>query len=263
MNYNVFITYGMGSYNLFSITEKHLEIIKRAWLNGDDSFTLSGQKYSCKHFNTFQIFENESGMSAAELESVKNNLGQGRGLVNKYFTKNQLENFGKNITDSVIGDFAYGSSPKIEQAAEMVVNHLYINPKRIEEFNSLNGKISYDLSKLIKLCKEINDNYEKENYYSVALLLRTVLNHIPPAFNGKDSFEQVLAELNGKKHQTKKEVFLRLQELQRRLADLVAHEKLRSTEPIIVAQNVQFIPEIDFLLSEAYYELKVNSSLAR
>lgn len=257
MTYNLLISYGMGSYNLLALSERHLEIVKNAWLNGDKSFTLSGERYICDKFNTLKIYKNEKELGKVELETAKENHGAGgRFFDDFYFTADQLEKLGENITDDIIGDNAYGSAKlEIERGVAGNPNELYISPRRIKDFEGLDNKIKYDLSKLISLCKEINDNYSRENYYSVSLLLRTILNHIPPAFNDSDTFEQVLAELNGKRHKTKREIFTRLQELQRRFADLTAHEKLRANEPIMVAQSVHFIPEINFLLQEVFQSL--------
>ncbi|HEK19001.1 hypothetical protein [Mucilaginibacter sp.] len=256
MTYNVFISYGMGSYNLLAIPERHLELVKKAWLNGDKSFTLSGERYNCDKFNTFKIYTNAKNLSKSTLEEIKENHGAGSSFFNhSYFTPDQLEKMGDEITDDIIGDNAYGSVKEIEKIDVLRPTDLFINPLRIKELENLTNKVKFDLSKLICLCKETNDNYSRGNYYSVSLLLRTILNHIPPAFNNKSSFDQVLAELNGKSQQTKKQLFSRLHDLQRKLADLTAHEKLRSHEPAVVAQNVQFIPEIDFLLQEVQQAL--------
>lgn len=256
MTFNIFIGYGMGRYNILAIPERHVDIIVKAWLKGEESFFLSGEKYQCKHFNSLKIFKNEAGHSKEKLEKIKEEYGQGSGFFNhSYFTPNQLNEFGEDITDETIGDRGYGSEKDTKTVYAVSANDLFISNERINDFKKLEGSIKYDLKKLIKICHEINDNYINENFYSVSLLIRTILNHIPPAFKGKESFEQVLAELNGKKHQTRKEIFSRLQDLQRKLADLTAHEKLRENEPSMDAQDVQFIPEINFLLKEAYQEL--------
>lgn len=220
------------------------------------SFFLSGDEYHCDHFNSLKIFQNDKDYSVEELKKRKENYGNGRGFLgHTYFESYQLKEFGKDITDDVIGDLPYGYQKDNETEYARNVNDLFISTERINDLKKLEGSVKYDLKKLIKICYEINDNYVNENFYSVSLLIRTILNHIPPAFNGRESFEQVLSELNGRKHQTRREVFSRLQDLQRKLADLTAHERLREHEPTMDAQDVQFIPEINFLLKEAYQEL--------
>jgi hypothetical protein len=212
MTYNIFISYGMGDYTILAVPEKHLNIIVDAWLNGDTSFFLSGNKYHCNHFNSLQIFKNQDEKTKKELENLQEIHGEGQGGFGlyRYFEVDQLEIIGDNITDGIIGDKPYGASKMMPVESELEVisdKNLYISKARIDEFKNLKNETVFDLSKLITVCEEVNDNYLNENYYSISLLLRTILNHVPPAFNDKDSFDQVLAEFNGKKHQTKKEIF--------------------------------------------------------
>src|SRR5438477_888034 len=41
----------------------------------------------------------------------------------------------------------------------------------------------FNLAKLVRFAEELNDNYDRENYLSCALLIRAVINHVPPLFN--------------------------------------------------------------------------------
>ncbi|WP_426791815.1 hypothetical protein [Sphingobacterium sp. WOUb80] len=256
MTYNLYIQCGNGQFNLFDLPNEKLEKVLLAYLKGDSKFTLSGQTY---HFgnsvDVFKICENESGRNQRELDEIVNMHGNQAYFGGAYFTPEELEGLGKNVSDEIVGDREFGcEKEKIIQS-----NEIYINLKHIEILEKLNEQTSYDLSKLVGLCKEVNDNFVRHNYYSVSLLLRTILNHVPPVFNGKDNFDQVLAELNGPKHRTKRELLSRLNELQRKLADLVTHATLKEFEPEITRQQVSFIPEIDYLLTEVISELKCNS----
>lgn len=254
MNYNIHVSYTFGNYNLLDINEDKMQKVLDAYLKGEGRITLVGQTYTFgNRVDTFRIFQYEAKYTIDELRQLEANHGIGRGLLkNRYFIPKQLLEFGKEVTDELVGDNAFGS----QKEKPIGDNENFINAVRIEALEALNGKCQYDLSKLISLCKEINDNYVRHNYYSVALLLRTLLNHVPPAFGGKESFDQVLAELNGPKHKTRKEILSRLHELQRKFADLVTHERLREFEPQMTLQQVSFIPEIDYLIREVVIELR-------
>jgi len=254
MNYNIHIGAFTGRFNIFDVQEEQMKTVLAAYLEGRGRVTLSGQTYYFgRDVGEFRIFLNESTLTRDRLkiyetEHAKQKLKYGT----PYLTGEQLLEFGKEVTDEIVGDNEFGS----QREKPIADNENFINTARIETLEALNGKCQYDLSKLISLCKEINDNFVRHNYYSVALLLRTILNHVPPAFGGKESFDHVLAELNGPKHKTKKEILSRLHDLQRKLADLVAHERLQEFEPVLTLQQVSFMPEIDYLLLEIVTELK-------
>lgn len=65
----------------------------------------------------------------------------------------------------------------------------YVDNATILHLSEINSE-TFDLTKLIKLCKELNDNYSLENYLACGMILRSILDHIPPIF-GKRSFDEV------------------------------------------------------------------------
>lgn len=254
MNYNIHISAFKGRFNLLNITEEQLHKVIKAYLGGENAFTLSGETYHFgKSVSTFRIFTNDSAYSTEKLKTIEIEDGSGWGMISgAYFTVDNLLNFGREVTDEIIGDNSFGC----QATAVIAPNEIFISETHIEELESLNGKCRYNLSKMIALCKEINHNFLCHNYYSVAMLLRALLNHVPPAFNGKESFDQVLADWNGPRHKTKRELLSRLNEVQRKLADLITHERLKEIEPPINRQQVSFFPEIDYLLQETIIGLK-------
>jgi hypothetical protein len=58
-------------------------------------------------------------------------------------------------------------------------SHTFVHVERVKELRSLAGARP-DVSRLIRLCEEINTCYEQECVMAVALLARTVINHVPP-----------------------------------------------------------------------------------
>lgn len=254
MNFNINISNSFGTFNILVVDEEKVGKVVDAYLRGETKFTLVGETYSFgKNVRVLRIFESKSEFTKGEITDLNKNNGILRNLDgSRCLDPVQLLRFGDEFTEHFVGDRSFGS----EKEKKVLDNEKFISQTRIEALEEVNGKCQYDLSKLIYLCKEINDNYVRRNYFSVALLLRTILNHVPPAFNGKESFEQVLAELNGSKHKTKKEILTRLHELQRKFADLLTHERLREFEPEMTLHQVSFIPEVDYLLQEVVTELK-------
>jgi hypothetical protein len=84
-----------------------------------------------------------------------------------------------------------------------------------------------DPAKLVRMCEELNDAYGRANYISAALLLRAIINHVPPVF-GVESFSEVVAQSS----RSIKAILRRLNEDARPIADLHAHLLMRRNEQL-------------------------------
>ena len=88
--------------------------------------------------------------------------------------------------------------------------------------------------------------------YSTALLMRTVLNLVPPVF-GHDTFSQVVANVG----KSLKESFEHLENGLRTVADFHAHRKIAASESYpSVAQVEPFRPQFELLLQQVEARLK-------
>ena len=121
----------------------------------------------------------------------------------------------------------------------------FIDISRIAELKSIKSD-KFDLSKLIKLCEEINSNYSAQNYYSVALLGRAIIDHVPPIF-GHEKFNQVAAQHGGK---SIKKIFNKLNDILRSIADHHIHQIIRKKEVHPNKAQIDFKVELDKLLAE-------------
>lgn len=110
-----------------------------------------------------------------------------------------------------------------------------------------------DIGSLVKMCREINSSYAHGNILATALLMRTVLNHVPPVF-GYDTFSQVAANAS----RSLKENFEHLENGLRKVADYHAHRKIASSESYpSVAQVEPFRPQFELLLQQI--EARLNA----
>ncbi len=110
----------------------------------------------------------------------------------------------------------------------------------------------FDLVRLIKLCKELNDNYSLENYLSCGMILRSILDHIPPIF-GKKNFEEVSSNYGSLSF---KNVVKPLEESSKKIADSYLHTQIRKKEILPTKTQISFQPNLDFLLQEVVRILK-------
>lgn len=112
----------------------------------------------------------------------------------------------------------------------------------------------FDLSRLVSLCAELDDNYSLENYHSCAMLLRAILDHIPPIF-GKKNFAEVCAQHGGKSF---KDILKPLNETAKRIGDDYLHTQISKKVLAVTKTQVSFQANLDMLLNEVAAILERN-----
>ena len=121
----------------------------------------------------------------------------------------------------------------------------FVSDDRVSELRTIQFQ-SFDLARLIRLCEELNVSYREGCYHATAMLLRALLDHIPPVF-GKRTFAEVANNVGSKSF---KESMQHLENGARKIADAHLHAPIRKREPLPTVQQVAFAPELDVLLTE-------------
>lgn len=106
----------------------------------------------------------------------------------------------------------------------------------------------FDFRKLVRLCEEINATYGLQCYYATAMLIRGLLDHVPPLFGFK-SFGEVANNYAGG-GRSFKETVQHLENASRKVGDAHLHMPIRKSETLPVAQQVNCGQQLDVLLSE-------------
>lgn len=127
----------------------------------------------------------------------------------------------------------------------------YVNLNRLEELYSIKNQ-DFDLSKLFRLCEELNSNFQNRNYLSVSMLVRAILDHIPPVFGFK-TFIEVSSNYGGK---SLKKSLQNLQNSSRNISDAYLHETIKSRESLPNETQIDFRNDLDVLLAEIVRILK-------
>ena len=128
----------------------------------------------------------------------------------------------------------------------------YVNTSRIEELKAIPNK-PFDLTKLNKICEEVNLVYENGCYFATAMLVRAIVDHVPPIFE-YEKFEEVAN--NYKCEKSFKKSMQHLNSSLRNIADGYLHIKTRNSEVLPTQQQVNFSPDLDVLLGEICRILK-------
>lgn len=123
---------------------------------------------------------------------------------------------------------------------------LYVDPARMIALQQI-GAGKWDFTRLVELCRELNIAAANRCHMSTAMLLRTILNHVPPTL-GFDTFAQVASSYSGGK--SFKASMQRLEGSSRNISDMHLHMPIRSRETLPSAVQVDFAADLDVLLGE-------------
>ena len=119
--------------------------------------------------------------------------------------------------------------------------------ERIEQLRAIKS-IPFDLKKLIRLCEEINAVYAAGCYFATAMLIRGVLDHVPPLF-GLKTFNEVANNYSGG-GRSFKDHMEHLHNASRKVADSYLHMPVRQSETLPTPQQVNSGQDLDALLAE-------------
>jgi hypothetical protein len=106
------------------------------------------------------------------------------------------------------------------------------------------------------MCEELNDAYARGNFISSALLLRAIMNHVPPVF-GTATFSEVVAQAG----RSVKAILARLNEEARPIADLHTHFLMRGTEHLPTKNQLEpYKAGFEVLMQEVLVSLSSDAT---
>jgi len=126
------------------------------------------------------------------------------------------------------------------------LSEYFISPQRIEELVQIKS-IDFDLSKLIRLCNEINIAYQHDCLYPCAFITRAILDHVPPIFGCKNYTEMIN---NFPFQKSIKKNLENLDKSLRNIADTHLHAQISKKEILPTEQQINFSNDLDVLLGE-------------
>ncbi len=135
----------------------------------------------------------------------------------------------------------------------------FVDTERIREIDAIQNK-QYDKRKLLQLLHELNLAYGSGAYLSCAFLLRGVIDHVPPLFDGCKTFSEV-ANNYSSGVKSFKHAMQHLENSSRKIADLLIHTQIRRHDDLPTKSQVEFRADLDVLLGEVVRLLKAGTSL--
>jgi hypothetical protein len=122
----------------------------------------------------------------------------------------------------------------------------YVDVGLLEELEDLDKTCPWSLDKLLNLARELNSNHAADQPYACHMLLRAILDHIPPAF-GYKSFTQMVN--NHWWSATDSKYVKKLSET-RNASDDVLHRQIRYSPSRIGMEDLPPRPYVNALLQE-------------
>jgi len=122
----------------------------------------------------------------------------------------------------------------------------YVSEERIQELSEVSSR-EYDVSKLLRILRELNVAYNNDSYFTIGTLLRAIIDHVPPIFSCS-SFAEIANNYQGTK--SFKKSMKHLNESLRNLADSYLHVQIRNKESLPNGNQVDFQADLDCLLAE-------------
>lgn len=255
--YNIFVKMQMTSWYLFDLSEEKMKNVVHNYHSGKSKFTISGVTHTFNKVIVFRVFTMQKEVDEIDflINCRDSGLTTTQFMTNKLiFTPEAFLLLGNEVTNDFVGDVGFGEAKEdVSKNNSLYGQRSYVDPARIKEIRSLNSN-EFDLSRLIALCEEINSAYSNDSVFSVGMLLRAIIDYVPPIF-GYPLFNELANnyKAGGKSHG---KLFKNLQNFFRNTADGYLHTQARKKDSIPLMKQVDYQSELDVLLSEIVRILK-------
>jgi hypothetical protein len=178
-----------------------------------------------------------SSPSASRLNAIEVEIDN---LYSAYDAKSELDSLLPEI-EAAFERLDDAANPHFADGSTIVAE------SRLVELRSV-VSADFDFRKLVRLCEEVNSAYGSQCYYATAMLIRGLLDHVPPVFGFKTFSEVANNYAGGGK--SFKETMHHLENASRKVGDAHLHMPVRKTETLPTAQQVNCGQQLDVLLSE-------------
>lgn len=168
--------------------------------------------------------------------------GTPRQMVNSVF----IEPF-RNRIDSIREDIDSGDFFKkysFTKTREHPWEH-FVAKERIDDLRATT--CCFDLSKLVALLEEVNKANSTQSVFCIGLLVRAVLDHVPPIFSS-GGFGEVANNYQGTR--SFRQAMAGLETQMRKISDSFLHTHIRASESLPTFQQVDVRNSFDLLLAE-------------
>jgi transcription elongation factor Elf1 len=130
----------------------------------------------------------------------------------------------------------------------------FIDISRIQELEKLQSSSEFDTTKLAQMLSELDRAYRSHSFLSCAILIRAILDHVPPIF-GLAKFPEVANNYAGG-GRSFRESMQHLEKSSRKISDSYLHMHIRKKESLPTKTQVEFRADVDVLIGEVIRVLR-------
>ena len=155
--------------------------------------------------------------------------------------------------DAMLPDIEAALERADESALAVSGSAWIIDPALIDQLSTTDSP-KLDVTYLVRMCREINSCFAHGNLVATTLLMRALLNYVPPLF-GQETFPQVAANIG----RSLKESFDHLENGLRKIADFHTHRRIAATELYPSQAQVEpFKPQFELLLQQVVVRVQAK-----
>lgn len=155
--------------------------------------------------------------------------------------------------DALLPDIEAALERADESALDVGGSAWFIDPALIDQLSTATSP-DLDVTFLVRMCREINSCFAHGNLVATTLLMRAVLNYVPPLF-AQESFPQVVAHIG----RSLKDSFDHLEKGLRKIADFHTHRRIAATEFYPSPAQVEpFKPQFELLLQQVVVRMQAG-----
>lgn len=255
MLYNVYVYFNRANdYVIYGIDEIQLGAFVEAYETGKESFFYHGETFKVnEEIKKIIVFDLSIVQGEINIYEIKNFIRKNL-VFNIASFEGASTEFGVNVTSKfIVNPYGFRSKHLTEQS--IVIKDEFVNLSRIDELkNCSNNK--FDLTKLIRLCEELNIAYNQGLHFAVGTLVRALLDHIPPIFN-QSNFAGVVNQYRAAgKEKSFKDSMENLEKSMRKIVDSILHSHITKSETLSNSTQIDCKRDLDRLLEEIVRILK-------
>lgn len=243
--YNCYVRIGEKKQIIPTVDRGELERMFLAIKDCKERVLINGRYVEIGNFDSFKIYDFSlhreiisKGEARRQMELEKNILGM-------TWSISVFKKFGVDVTDKF-------EIPEDSRPEEKNGHDYFVDKGRLAELTKISDP-NFDLTRLLRKCEELNSNFASSSFFSTALLVRSIIDHVPPIF-GKANFSEVAGAYGTKSF---KDSMTHLDKSSRKIADAFLHTHIRSKEVLPNKTQVNFSRDLDVLLAEIVRILKI------
>lgn len=234
--------------------EQELESIDAALavleFNAIDDGTL-GEKLPGRHAATLNRLRVEAKTILDHALGLLNNFSMALGMLRSPANSLAAVQECRSLIQGAVNHLRRRGGISAQPSRNIGVQH-FVDISRLAELRAVKSA-QWDLTRLNRLCEELNTAYANDCYTSVALLLRAIVDHVPPLFEAR-TFVEVANNYSGSS--SFKRSMQTLQQSLRNIADAHLHNPIRQQEVLPTERQIDFRQDLDVLLGEIARKLK-------